>query len=269
MQGASRDSLARLREELPARAEDDTLGEQSRDLLALSALLGREAALRTALVDPSSQPEARAGIATTLLQGQVGEPALHLLQEAARNRWSRSRDLADALERLGAVAGFRAAERQGTLDAVEDELFRFGRVLNADPQLRAVLEDPELDVERKVGVLHSLLEGKVQPVTSDLVEHVARSPRGRRITDAVDELVALAGERHQEVLAEVRVAAPLEPAQEQRLASALGRVYGRPVRLQVEVDPTVLGGGVVTVGDEVIDGSVTHKLEQARRRFTG
>ena len=121
MQGTSRDSLAALREQLPQRGADAAL---SGDLLAVAALLGRERSLLGALTDPGAAPGARAELADNLLRGRIGESS----------RWSRGRDLADALETLGALAGFAAAERAGTLDSVEDELFRFGRTLDAQPE---------------------------------------------------------------------------------------------------------------------------------------
>lgn len=264
--GATRESLRQLSAEL-AQPGNSLL--PAGEVLAVVALLGREHGLRNAITDPASPPEVRSGVVTTLLRGRVSEPTLRLLQRAASLRWSSARELPDALEALGAQAAFLAAERDGTLDAVEDELFRFGRVLDAQPELRRALEDPALEEDRKVGLLRDLLQDKVQPVTLELLEHVVRSPRGRRPGEAVDDLVALAAQRSQEVLAEVRVATPLTAEQEQRMSAALAGIYRRSVRLQVAVDPTVLGGAVVRVGDEVIDGSVADRLEQARRRLAG
>jgi F-type H+-transporting ATPase subunit delta len=124
-------------------------------------------------------------------------------------------------------------------------------------------------LDQRLGVLRDLVRDRVRPLTLALLEHVLRSPRGRRVEEAVEELVSLAAERREEIVADVRVAAPMTADQERRLAAALGGVYGRAVRLQVSVDPTLLGGVVVTVGDEVIDGSVVHRLEQARRALSG
>lgn len=264
--GASRESLRQLQEELGQRPDS---GLEAGEVLSVVDLLDRERSFRNAITDPSSAPELRAGLVTTLLGSRVSESTLHLLQRAAALRWSSPRELPDALEALGVQAAFLQSERAGVLDTVEDELFRFGRTLQAQSDLGRALEDPALEVERRLALLRDLLQAKVQPVTLRLLEHVARSPRGRRISEAVDDLVALAAQRTQEIVAEVRVAAPLTAEQEQRMAAALARVYRRGVRLQVGVDPTVLGGAVVQVGDEVIDGSVLHRLEQARRRLAG
>lgn len=265
MQGASRESVRALEERLEASAPDPALPGE---LLAVAALLDREAALRTSLTDPSAPAAAREGTVHSLLTGRVSAATVELIAAAAAFRWSRSRDLPDALEMLGASAAFAAAERAGTIDTVEDELFRFGRTVTAEPQLRAVLDDPQLARDRKLALVRDLLgSGRVQPLTLALVEHVVASPRGRRLTEALDDFGTLAARRRQELVAEVRVAAVLSSEQERRLGTVLHDVYGRRMRLQIAVDPTVLGGAVVRVGDEVYDGSVSSKLTQARRRF--
>src|SRR5690606_34504568 len=107
--------------------------------------------------------------------------------------------------------------------------------------------------------------GKVEAETAELVRHVVANPRGRRVERALDELVEASARRRERLLAKVRVAAQISDDQQRRLAAALGRIYGRTVDVQVDVDPDVLGGVVVTVGDEVIDGSVARKLDQIRR----
>lgn len=266
MQGTSRESLRRLREDVQgAGGPAETVAGE---LLSVAALLGRELSLRGTLTDPSVQPERRAGMVESLFGSRLGPAAVTVVREAAKLRWSRPRDLADALEVLGAQVAFGGAERAGTLDSVEDELFRFGRTVAAQSTLRGALEDPAFSGDAKVALLRDLLASKASPTTLALLEHVVRSPRGRRVTEAIDDLVTQAAERSQQIVAEVRVAVALKTDQERRLAQALGRIYGREVQLQVSVDPQLLGGAVVTVGDEIIDGSVVYKLDQARRRLT-
>lgn len=268
MQGTSRESLRQLREELQTRGADRESGAVTGELLSVAALLGRELSLRGALTDPGVPPDSRAGTVDTLFGSRLGEGALSVVRDAARLRWSRPRDLADALEVLGAQTAFTAAERDDTLDSVEDELFRFGRTVAAQSALRGALEDPAASADAKIALLRDLLGAKVSPTTLVLLEHVVRSPRGRRVTEAIDGLVTQAAERNQQIVAEVRVPVALAADQERRLVDALGRIYGRQVQLQVAVDPQLLGGAVVTVGDEIIDGSVVYKLDSARRRLT-
>ncbi|HJY24385.1 MAG TPA: ATP synthase F1 subunit delta, partial [Actinomycetes bacterium] len=170
---------------------------------------------------------------------------------------------------VGAQAAFSASEAAGTLDRVEDELFRFGRTLAAQPQLQSVLDDPGLPPERKLAVLDNLVAERVDPVTLQLLQHLVRSPRQRTLEDAVADLVELSAERRGRLLAEVTVAEPMTGEQEERLRGILVRLYGREIEVQVDIDPTVLGGVRVLVGDEIIDGTVTRRLAEARQRLTG
>jgi F-type H+-transporting ATPase subunit delta len=270
MQGASRRSLAALQEAFDARRDAGADSAViSRDLLAVAALLTREIALRNALADPGAEAHGRSAIARQLFEGKLGADAFALLDEGVRARWSRSRDLVDSLEAIGAQAAFTVAESEGRLDRIEDELFRFGRTIAASADLRNVLAQPDVPAGQKQALLHSLLDGKADPTTATLLDHVVSAPRGRRIEDAVLELSELAAQRRGRIIADVRVAAVLTEDQHARLTAALERIYRRDVSLQVAIDPQVLGGAVVTVGDEVIDGTVLNRLEQARRQIAG
>lgn len=266
MQGASREALAGLREDLPRPGAGASLG-LARELLSVVGLLHREAPLRTALSDPGNPAEARDALAAALLGGRLSGPALDVVRSAVRRRWSTPRDLVDALEIAAASTAFGEAEHEGRLDRVEDELFRFGRTLAAEPALRTALDDAALPVERKRALVHDLVAARADPTTVALLEHAVDSPRGRRVAEVIDVLTEIAAERRSELLAEVRTAVPLTAEQDSRLRAALGRLYGRPVRLQEVTDPGVIGGVVVQVGDEVIDGSLASRLAQARRQL--
>ena len=212
------------------------------------------------------QPEAaRLGVVTSLFQGKVSDTTLAVLVDAVKARWSSDSDLVDGLEELGAQAAFIGAERDGQLDRVEDELFRFGRAIDSSSDLQMALTSPSLSDERKAALVRDLVGPTASPTTTALLVHVAANLRGRRPDVAVEELAELAAQQRQRLLAEVRSAVALTPEQEQRLAAALSRLQGRDVRVNVIVDPEVVGGIVVRVGDEVIDGSVASKLETARR----
>lgn len=268
MLGASRESLATVRRSLTERlgsaAGLDTLADE---LFAVARLLGREKALRGLLSDAGTGSERKAALVTSLLTGKVGAATLEVVNEAVTARWSSGRDLVDSVEILGFQTVFTAAEAAGDLDTVEDELFRFGRTVQAEAGLRALLTDLSVTGEAKTAVLRDLLAAKARPATVRLLEQVVTDPRGRKIEDSIARLVELAAERRQRLTAEVRVAAPLEAAQERRLTDSLGRLYSRDIQLHVVVDPTVLGGAVVRVGDEVLDGSIVRRLEQVRQRL--
>jgi F-type H+-transporting ATPase subunit delta len=273
MQGASRESFAALRIRLTLRelghASADQVERESQELLAVAALLGHELQLRGSLADPATPEDARAQLARAVLGGRLSDRSVEIVAEAARGRWSRPADLADVLEQLGVEAAFTRAEAEGRLDRIEDELFRVGRLVDAQPDLRRALSDPGVPVEARRSLLRTLRGERVDPTTLALLEHLVGSLRGRRLEAALEQLVSFAAVRRAETLAEVTVAAPLTAEQEQRLVGVLERIYSTRVRVQVQVDPDVLGGVVVRVGDEVVDGTILHRIEQARRTATG
>ena len=268
MQGASRESLVTVREAL-TRLADGTdaaaLGQLSQDLYAVVRLLDREGTLRRTLGDPTVQPDAKEHLLRGLLGTQVAGDALGVLVQAAGLRWSAPRDLVDSLEELAATAAFLRAEKDGELDRVTDELFRVERTVSGSPELRATLTDRGLDADRKKALLDGLLEGKAADVTRHVVEALVLAPRGRTIEDGLEHYARLAAGVRARTIATVTTAVPLDDAQRSRLAASLTSQLGRQVQLQVEVDPKVVGGVLVRVGDEVIDGSTRHRLAQAAR----
>ena len=269
MLGASRGSLAGARESLDARRTEPGFDALTADLFAVADLLGREKTLRVALADSGQPEEGRVALAESLLGARVSTLALTVVIDSLRRRWSTGSDLVTALETLAAQAAFTVAEADGTLGSVEEELFRFGRAIDSSAELQMALTDPSLDTASKSGVVRTLLEGRVAPATASVLEYMAGHLRGRRADIAVDELSDLAAEQRNRVVAEVRTAIALDDDQQRRISAALSVLKGRAVQLNVAIDPSVLGGIAVTVGDEVIDGTVATRLEQARRSLTG
>lgn len=239
------------------------------ELFAVGRLLDAQPALRRTLSDPSGRPEDRAALAQRLFGPKVSAPAVAIVETVARQRWSRPIDVVDALSTLGTEAALDAADVRGELDGVEDELFRFGRIVGGDQALARILGDRSAPVEGKSALLDRLLSGKVSPVTEMLLRNELTSRGTGSAEAAVERLSEAASRRRGQSVARVTTAVELTSAQEQRLADVLARIYGRTIGLQVTVDPSVLGGLVVQVGDEVIDGSVAQRLESARRRLAG
>jgi F-type H+-transporting ATPase subunit delta len=290
MDAASRAGMATARERLveltrPAsglleRARDRVTGQPrvvdaadliglADELFAVARLLDGQASLRRALSDPAGKPADRAALAQRLLGGKVSDATLDLVETLARQRWSRPFDLVEAAETLATEAALDAADARGELEGVEDELFRFGRIVAGDPDLSRILTDRAAPAAGKGALLDQLLNGRVSPVTEQLLRnHLTRTAVGNAET-AIERLSEVASRRRGRSVAHVTAAAPLTPAQEQRLADVLGRVYGRAIGLQVTVDPAVLGGLVIRVGDEVVDGSVLRRLDDAGRRLVG
>ncbi|MPZ66395.1 MAG: F0F1 ATP synthase subunit delta [Pseudonocardiaceae bacterium] len=271
MQPASRGSLTAARQQLDEFADGagtDELTQLGDELAAVAALLLAERGLRRSMVDPSASDEARRGLVERLFGSKVGERTLQTLTALVASRWSRSLDLADALEELGRQALLAVAEHsdtgEDTLSEVEDELFRFGRIVAAQPQLADLLSDRTSPASQRVELLERVLGGKVAAVTMRLLEQVVRSPRERNLDQVAEQLVERAAARRERYVAHVSSPLPLSEEQERRLADVLGRIYRRRMSLQTELDPDLLGGLVIRVGDEVIDGSVADRLERAR-----
>jgi len=166
-----------------------------------------------------------------------------------------------------AEALFAVARSEGSLSEVEDELFRFARVLESSDELRTTLTDASLPVSRRQQIVEDLLGGKANPITTSLVSMVVGVGRSRDLPAIVDELVRLSASEANKEVAEVRSAVPLTDDQRARLAEALGKATGKQVEVKVIVDPSVLGGVVAQVGDTVIDGSVKTKLAQLKTAF--
>jgi F-type H+-transporting ATPase subunit delta len=271
MNGASRGALATARERLDALTDNTPVDVKAlaAELAAVTSLLDRERSLRRALTDPAQPGTAKVALAERVLRGQVSEEALDLISGIVRSRWSQPRDLADALEELANTADLIVAERAGTLDNVEDELFRFGRIVADSTDLRAALSDRAATDEAKAALVRSLLGGKVDKVTERLVERLVTYPRGRSLEAGLEALSRLAAARRDRVVAVVVSAVPLSAGQKQRLGVALARTYGRQVHLNLDVDPAVLGGISVRVGDEIINGTIADRLDEARRRLAG
>jgi F-type H+-transporting ATPase subunit delta len=290
MEASSRESLAEARERLAERTRGATgLVERTRErltgqqrgasadellrladeLFAVSRVLDEQPALRRALSDPAGKPADRAGLARRLFGSKVSDAALDMVETVARLRWSRPFDLVEATSALAVEASLDAAEARGELEGVEDELFRFGRIVAGDPDLGRILGDRTAPAAGKSTLIDRLLSGRVSAVTEQLVRNVLTARYAASPEIEIERLTDAASRRRGQSIARVTSAVELTPTQEQRLAAVLGRLYGRPVGLQVTVDPSVLGGLVVQVGDEVIDGSIANRLEAAERRLAG
>lgn len=271
MQGASRESLAAAGERLSA-----LLGQPSSDssqigdeLFTVVDLLDQQPAVRASLTDPSRDGDDKAALASALLTGKLSAAVVDFVEGTVRSRWAASRDLADTLDRLAAESLLTSADRQGRLDDLEDELFRFSRLVTAEPSLRAALTDRALPNDRKADVVESLLEGKTTPETVRLAKRTVTHPRGRSFEAGLAALADLAANRRRRRVATVTAAVPLTERQREQLSASLARQFGQEIHLNVVVDPQVIGGLRIMLGDELIDGTLINRLDEARRRIAG
>ena len=165
------------------------------------------------------------------------------------------------------VAMFEIASANDAVSAVEDDMFRLARAIESNEQLRAALNDTSLPSDRRQNIVEQLLGGKAHNVTVQLVSMLVGTGHVSLLPQVADALVKRASSSKQLEVAEVRSAVALTDAQKARLAEALGKAAGKPVNLKVVVDPSVIGGLVATIGDEVIDDTVRTRLDQVKARF--
>ena len=168
-----------------------------------------------------------------------------------------------------AEALFRIVQAEGELERVEDELYRFGKLLDQHHELKQALSDQSIDRAQRRKVLEDLLSDKVSPHTLGLLTFVVERGRARQLPQILEQLADLAAEARESVVAEVRSAVPLDDNQQRELAGALSKATGKKVEVKALVDPSVIGGVVAKVGDTVIDGSVRRRLEQLKEQVRG
>lgn len=270
LRAASREALAAVVKTFDQAAtglDGGALGTLAEDLAAVAKLLVTEPVLAKHLGDPSDETEPKTRLVDSLFAGKVGAPALAVLKTAAAQRWSAEGNLIDGIEHTARLALLVGAEAAGQGEQVEEQLFRFGRVLDEQPRLTALLSDYTAPAGGRIALLGKVLSaagGAVNPTASALLTQTVELLRGERADQAVGDLAELAVARRGEVVAHVTAAADLSGQQRARLTEILSRIYSHPVSTQLNIDQTLLGGLRIAVGDEVIDGAISSRLEAAR-----
>ncbi len=265
IRGASAEALATLSSQLEGAASSKEGATVGGELFSVASVLRSEPALRRIAADVSVAAEAKAGLAEQVFGGHVSATTLGLVKTAFGQRWTAARDIADVLEHLGAVATVTAAGKDA--GRVSDELFAFANTVKGSPELREALADQSRTQADRTGLVRSLLEGKAHPATVALAEQ-SLSGSHRTVDVALSSYQKVAADVQGKGVAVVRVARPLADADATRLAAALTAQYGKEIHLNVIVDPAVVGGIKVEIGDEIIDGTVSSRLDDAGRRLS-
>lgn len=271
LRAASRDSLAAVVSEfdtVAGRLREPGLTTLADELVAVAGLLISQPVLVRHLARPTDDPAPKVQLIESLLSGKVDEHSLDLVRTAVSQRWSEEGNLVDAIEHLARLALLKRAEVADEVDEVEEQLFRFGRLLDDQPRLTAQLSDYTAPAEGRIGLLNKVIDSSAANSTAlDLLRQTVGLLRGERADEAVIDLAELAVARRGEIVAHVTAAADLSDAQRTRLTEVLSRIYGHPVGVQLHVDPDLLGGLSIAVGDEIIDGSIASRLAAAQTRL--
>ena len=271
LRSSSREALRALTnefDEVAGRLRSPGLTTLADELGSVVTLLIAEPSLAKHLAEPTDDPQAKVRLVDRLISDKVDEHTAKLLRTAVSQRWSAEADLVDGVEHTARLALLKRAELEDEVDAVEDQLFRFGRVLDSQPRLSALLSDYTTPADGRVALLDKVLTGpEVNATAAALLKQTIGNLRGERADEAVIDLAELAVARRGEIVAHVVAAADLTEVQHTRLGEVLTRIYGHPVSVQLDVDPELLGGLSITVGDEVIDGSIASRLAAAQTQL--
>ena len=267
--GSSRQSLVAARTALDAAVKGvdaQTASTLSAELFFVADVLGSNISVRRALTDTSRDAAAKAALIKDLLASKVGKATVELLTDLSALRWSGAKDLVQVIEQLAIEAEATAANISGELDRVENEMFVISSTVSNSSELRKAFKS---DAHVAKAQLVAELLKNASSSTTKLVSQMVNAWRGRSIESAfADYQWALAARRNR-VIALVRIAAPISQAQQERLEAALNKQVGQPVRMNIEIDPAVLGGVSVKFADEMVDGSVSNRLAGAARALAG
>ena len=269
--GSSRQSLVIARGKLDAAvkgANAATASEISTHLFFAAEVFAGNTSLRRAITDPSRDIAAKNALIADLFSSKIGKEASALISDVAALRWSASKDVIYVLEQLAIEAEASAANINNELDRVEDELFSASRSLLDSSELRSALVGGA-GADLKAQLVTDLLSKSASASTVKLVRALVTQRRGRSLEAAfADYLFGLANRRNR-LIAVVRTAAPISDAQKVRLSGAIEKQVGQPIRVNIQVDPTILGGVSIKFADELIDASISNRLAHAGRALAG
>jgi F-type H+-transporting ATPase subunit delta len=279
MAGVSSNSLTAALSDLEAQLPFASLS-LAQELFGVLTLVDSSAGLRRALTDPSRSAGEKTALVASLVDGKVSASAAAIVGKLAASRWADARDLGDALETLAATVVIAVAEnRTGSPDSstasgitslehLENDLFAFSRAVAANHDVQRALTAPQASAAAKTTLALRLVPSASEEARTLIGQAVAH-PRGLKLTKLVEKFATLAAARQQRWIANVSVSRELSPVQAERLARGLNNLYGRELKVNTIVDPTLIGGVRVRVGDEVVDASVISRLGELRRQLAG
>lgn len=280
MAGVSSESLTTALGQLEATLPTASLS-LAQELFSILAIVDSSAGLRRSLTDPSRAGAEKSALVASLVKGKVSAEAEAVVGRLASERWSDARDLGDALETLAATVVIAVAENRSTsvrsgnsvsglsaLTSLENELFSFNQGVESSHEVQRALVEPQAGESAKVDLALKLVPS-VSEESKVLIRQSVVHPRGLKAVKLIERFANLAAARQQRWIADVTVSRPMDAAQLERLQRGLNSLYGRELNVNVRVDPALIGGVRVRVGDEVVDASVMARLGELRRQLAG
>lgn len=274
MKGASRLSLVTARtnlDKIVSGLDSPALDTLSADLFFMVRVLDSSIALRRAATDNSRDEASKVALGIQLFNSSTGKESKALYSEMTSLRWSSPRDLGDVLEVLSIEVQSISAEKAGDNERLESEIFNFAQIVAANPQLRATFAERVTGptAAPKSQIVKALLTGKAAQSTISLISFLVDHPRGRNVESALAEYAEIISARKERMIAHVVSSTVLTNAQAQRLSKAISTMMGKQIRANISVDPSILGGLSIRIGDELLDGSLISRLAQADRLLAG
>jgi F-type H+-transporting ATPase subunit delta len=266
--GSSRASVLALRKtlaEVVNKQSPAELAQFANDLFVILSVLSSSIGVRRALTDNARDASAKAELISNLFGKNISSAAQSLLASAASLRWSSPGEIADAIENLAVEAESAVAGKNGELEKLENQLFDFARVLKANPDLRQALNTSADTDEGKLALLEAVIKGKYSSSTLNLLRKVVTLRRGRSIDATLAAYSHYVSSRKDRLVAHVKSAVELSSSQIEKLVAALTKQMGRPVHINLEIDPKVLGGISIRYADDVIDGTIVNRIAEAGR----
>ncbi|WP_432394090.1 F0F1 ATP synthase subunit delta [Pseudarthrobacter sp. L19] len=273
MAGVSSESLTAALAALEPTLPNASL-QLAKELFGILGTVDSSAGLRRALTDPSRTGSEKSALVTQLFSGKVSADAVQIASGLAGSRWASARDIGDALETLAATVVIAVAENKSAVSAsglsgleeLENDLFGFNRAVDASHEVQRALSEPQASQAAKAALAAKLVPGASEEAKVLIGQAVAQ-PRGLKVTRLVSRFAELAAKRQQRWIATVSVTRPLTEEQTGRLQTALNALYGRELKLNMNIDPALIGGIRIQVGDEVVDASVLARLGQLQRQL--
>jgi len=262
MASSTRQALAQAKADASAYLGSD-LGFAI-DLFVVADAISGSTQLRGILSDTSTESEAKNALIERVFGKKVSASAVEFVKKVAALRFSRSMDLVIVLEQLGVYAAAATASKTNLLDQVQSELFTFQQVVASDRDLQFALSNKSAPNETKLALVDALIGSKANSVTQALVRQAVGSARGRRVAIVIDQFAKQVAAYGDSLVATITVSKELEQGQVERLRSTLASTYGRQISLNIEIDPSILGGMVVQIAGEIIDGSVSTRLQNLK-----